>query len=70
MEREALRVCLKHLRHRRYTGALSALTQETSTPLEHPLLTRLYEACTADDDTRLAEDIFRRAVDGEGLTAW
>ncbi|KAF2367043.1 Muskelin N-terminal [Trinorchestia longiramus] len=61
-EREALRVCLKHLRHHRYTEAFTALTREANTRLEHPVLTRLYQACTQHDGTQLIETLISRAL--------
>ncbi|XP_018018491.1 muskelin [Hyalella azteca] len=61
-EREALRVCLKHLRHNRYIEAFTALSREANTRLEHPVLTRLYQACTEHDGTELVENLISRAL--------
>uniref|UniRef100_A0A2P2I5A8 Muskelin-like n=1 Tax=Hirondellea gigas TaxID=1518452 RepID=A0A2P2I5A8_9CRUS len=69
-EREALRVCLKHLRHKRYTNAYAALTRETNTRLEHPVLTQLYRACTEFEHMHNAEEILAKAAHSGLLTEY
>ena len=64
MEKEALRICLKHLRHKRYKAAYAALSKETNTRLEHPILTQLYLACTEHEDTEKIETIITKAAKG------
>ena len=41
-EREALRLCLKHLRQNDFTEAFEALQKKAKVTLEHPLLTQLH----------------------------
>ena len=40
--REAVRLCLKHLREHEYTEAFEALQKKAKVSLEHPLLTQLH----------------------------
>ena len=42
-EREAVRICLKHLREYDYAEAFEALQKKTKVSLEHPLLSQLYQ---------------------------
>lgn len=46
-EKEAMRVCLKHLRQNRQYEAYEALRKRTKIQLEHPLLTELYHYLVA-----------------------
>lgn len=41
-ERQAVRLCLKHLRQFDYTEAFEALQKKAKVQLEHPLLTQLH----------------------------
>lgn len=41
-EREALRLCLKHLRQNNFTDAFEAVQKRSRVDLEHPLLTQLH----------------------------
>ena len=41
-EREAMRLCLKHLRQFDYTEAFNMLQKKAKVQLEHPLLTQLH----------------------------
>lgn len=41
-EREALRLCLKHLRQNNFTDAFEAVQKRSKIDLEHPLLTQLH----------------------------
>lgn len=41
-EREAMRLCLKHLRQFDYSEAFELLQKKSKVQLEHPLLTQLH----------------------------
>ncbi|KAJ1734328.1 hypothetical protein LPJ61_001130, partial [Coemansia biformis] len=60
-EQEAIRLCLKFLRDRNYTGALEALSQQASVRLEAPLLSSIREALVADVDYDRAEQLLYQA---------
>ena len=41
-DKEAVRICLKHLRENDYSEAFEALQKKAKVSLEHPLLTQLH----------------------------
>ncbi|CAD5116689.1 DgyrCDS5551 [Dimorphilus gyrociliatus] len=65
-EKEAMRVCLKHLRQNRQYEAYEALRKRTKIQLEHPLLTELYHYLVARGDIEKCERILEDACE-QGL---
>ncbi|XP_064633309.1 muskelin-like [Lineus longissimus] len=65
-EREAIRLCLKHLRQHHYTEAYEALQKKTKISLEHPALTELHEQLVLHGDYNTCERLIEKAC-SEGL---
>ncbi|KAI0063548.1 hypothetical protein BV25DRAFT_1990545 [Artomyces pyxidatus] len=62
LEREALRHILKHLRTRRFLSPFKSLMACTGVQVEHPLVTRLYEALVSDGNWSEAENVIQLAA--------
>ncbi|XP_067684074.1 muskelin-like isoform X1 [Haliotis asinina] len=65
-EREAIRLCLKHFRQRRYIEAYEALQKKTKIALEHPILTELHHSLVMKGDFDACERLVTKACE-EGL---
>ncbi|KAI9459094.1 Muskelin N-terminus-domain-containing protein [Russula earlei] len=63
MEATALRHILKHLRSRRLMASFRALAASADVQLEHPLVTRLYDAVVSDGDWAEAGLVLQLAAD-------
>ncbi|KAG8227240.1 hypothetical protein J437_LFUL003971 [Ladona fulva] len=65
-EREALRLCMKHLRSRGYWGALEALEAGQGVPpLEDPVITHLHNLLVRKGDYMAAEKFVEQAAAGD-----
>ncbi|CAG7818322.1 unnamed protein product [Allacma fusca] len=62
-EREAIRVCLKHLREHNYLDAFESLQKKTRIQLEHPLMTELHDILVMKGDYAGAEKFLERSAD-------
>lgn len=61
-EREAIRVCLKHLREHNYLDAFESLQKKTRVQLEHPLMTELYRTLVEKGDYGAAERFLEQSA--------
>ncbi|XP_021957307.1 muskelin isoform X2 [Folsomia candida] len=61
-EREAIRVCLKHLRDHNHIEAFESLQKKTKIQLEHPLMTHLYNTLVLSGDYVGAENFIDQSV--------
>ncbi|XP_028414469.1 muskelin-like [Dendronephthya gigantea] len=61
-EREAIRLCLKHLRQRNCTEAFDSLKKKTKVDLEHPILTDLHEQLVVNSNFDMSEKIIEKAA--------
>jgi hypothetical protein len=61
-EREAIRVCLKHLRDHNYIEAFESLQKKTKIQLEDPLITELYNTLVLRGDYAEAEKFLERCA--------
>ncbi|KAI9560300.1 hypothetical protein GHT06_014315 [Daphnia sinensis] len=62
-EREAIRLCLKHLRQNQCLEAFECLQKRTKVQLEDPLLSELHWAMVVKGDYEATEQLLHRAVD-------
>lgn len=63
-QKEALRLCLKHLRQFDYQEAYQALSKQAHLDLEDPLLTDLHMALVEKGDHAQAEKLLAKAAGG------
>ncbi|XP_022109692.1 muskelin-like [Acanthaster planci] len=61
-EREAIRLCLKHLRQHNYSEAFETLQKKTKISLEHPTISELHEKLVMRGDFDCCERIIERAA--------
>lgn len=64
-EREAVRLCLKHLRKLDYNDAFKALQQASEIQLEDPLLSDLHNLIVDNGDYNGAEEFINSSVNGK-----
>ena len=64
-EKQAVRLCLKHLRQFDYEEAFGALQKKACVELEHHLLSTLHFQLVETGDYSSAEASIQHAVDGE-----
>lgn len=62
--RQALRLCMKHLRECDYTDAYLSLCKQSCVELEHPLLSQLHSDLVGHGDFLAAERIMQHAAQG------
>lgn len=62
-EREAIRLCLKHLRDHNHLEAFESLQKKTKIQLEHPLITDLHKVLVDNGDYEGAEKFLQEAAD-------
>eukprot|EP00912_Choanoflagellata_sp_UC4_P001633 UC4_evm6s1043 len=60
-EKEVVRLCLKHFRHRDYLDCFQRLQKRTKVSLEAPILTELYGALVEKGDFKKSEKILSQA---------
>lgn len=65
-EREAIRLCLKHLRQHKYTDAFESLEKRTKVQLEHQTLSKLHDMLVVQGDFRAVEQLLQTAAE-EGM---
>eukprot|EP01134_Creolimax_fragrantissima_P005826 CFRG5826T1 len=59
LEREALKLCLKHLRQRNHIQAFDALQAMTNVALEHPVLSQLHKLLVVNADYNASEALLK-----------
>ena len=64
-EREAIRVCLKHLRNHNYLEAFESLQKKTKVQLEHPLMSQLHEMLVLKGDFLSAEKFLEQCSESQ-----
>lgn len=69
-EREAVRLCLKHLRKLDYTDAFKALQEASGIQLEDPLLSDLHRLIVDHGDFTGAEEFINSSVNGGLFSAY
>ena len=62
--KQALRLCMKHLRECDYTEAYLSLCKHSRVELEHPLLSQLHSDLVIRGDFMAAEAIMQQAAEG------
>lgn len=62
--RQALRLCMKHLRECDYTDAYLSLCKQSRVELEHSLLSQLHSDLVGHGDFLAAERIMQHAAQG------
>jgi hypothetical protein len=61
--KQALRLCMKHLRECDYTDAYLSLCKHSRVELEHPLLSQLHSVLVGQGDFLAAESLMKQAAE-------